>query len=419
MPKDLPAVKKVEINESNWASWSPLYVFPQLEELDNVWPDEYYHFDWVGLLRHCPNLHTVHTVFEQWDVIFALKSMKRRLRNLTLRNAGLDGPGWTENLELLGGCECLEGLALGFTFSDMAQCFTEETMTAFARGVQENGTSTKLSVQATVPWGEAVTGVAHILLDHLTPEETTFKSRLQTLVLDIYAYSQGLLSAMYYFICKNKSVEHLVLKYESAEGEGDNENTFDSMCCGFDVNETITTLDVTDCYLSHSNFDRLGRAVRDSAHLYKLLIDVSGHSGASLQPFFCQISERQSFLRLGGRFPLADPAVAECILEAVETSPFILSIDGLDSGPGNRSAYLLHTKIDYYLRLNQGGRQLVKAYPAPPLGFWSMVLASGSGHPDVLYHLLRSKPDLVAPTTHSLKRNATVMSDLSESAGEA
>lgn len=105
--------------------------------------------------------------------------------------------------------------------------------------------------------------------------------------------------------------------------------------------------------------------------------------------------------------------MAECILEAVKDSPFILSIRGLDSGTDDAAAELTFNRINYYLRFNQGGRHLVEVSPPPLAELWPTVLARSSEYPDVLYHLLRAKPDMgVASATSGLKREATGPSDL-------
>lgn len=57
--------------------------------------------------------------------------------------------------------------------------------------------------------------------------------------------------------------------------------------------------------------------------------------------------------------------------------------------------------VDFYLRLNRSGRRLLVRDPCVSQGLWPRILsktvdhASKEGAPDVLYYLLREKPELV------------------------
>jgi hypothetical protein len=52
-------------------------------------------------------------------------------------------------------------------------------------------------------------------------------------------------------------------------------------------------------------------------------------------------------------------------------------------------------KVEYYLRLNRAKRRILVAEPQVPLSFWSIVLGQSSSDPDVAFHLLQQRPDIV------------------------
>ena len=66
----------------------------------------------------------------------------------------------------------------------------------------------------------------------------------------------------------------------------------------------------------------------------------------------------------------------------------------------DRTAYLFHKDrtwrlVEFYLRLNRGKRRML-VEPGVPISLWPRVLEGISGNPQITYHMLRQKPEIIA-----------------------
>ena len=76
--------------------------------------------------------------------------------------------------------------------------------------------------------------------------------------------------------------------------------------------------------------------------------------------------------------------------------------DENSDGASNQSFTMpVEDDIDFFLRLNKSGRSLLHSKAPAPLSLWAEALAkannnqTAAGIPDVLYHLIRQKPDMI------------------------
>lgn len=66
----------------------------------------------------------------------------------------------------------------------------------------------------------------------------------------------------------------------------------------------------------------------------------------------------------------------------------------------DRTAYLFHKDrtwrlVEFFLRLNRGKRRML-VEPGVPISIWPRVLEGISGNPQITYHILRQKPEIIA-----------------------
>lgn len=66
----------------------------------------------------------------------------------------------------------------------------------------------------------------------------------------------------------------------------------------------------------------------------------------------------------------------------------------------DRTAYLFHKdrtwrQVEFFLRLNRGKRRML-VEPGVPISLWPRVLEGISGNPQITYHILRQKPEIIS-----------------------
>lgn len=194
---------------------------------------------------------------------------------------------------------------------------------------------------------------------------------------------------------RNRRIRELHLFGNSISAEGAR-----NLASSLKHNNTLETLILSFNNIGDDGARALGEALTVNTNLTKLWFPSNGIGYKGLQAFgdylpFMMVLEE---LHVGDFY---DSMAAEGLLEGLKRNTRLVALNIQSpiseiSGPSQ-----VEEELDFYLRLNKSGRSIFGVSPKKSLALWSLALEKANqnqheaGKPDILYHLLRSKPDVM------------------------
>jgi hypothetical protein len=163
-------------------------------------------------------------------------------------------------------------------------------------------------------------------------------------------------------------------------------------------NISLKTLILSFNDIGDEGIKALGNALIKNSTLTKLWFPSNGIGSDGLIAFGELLPEMKGLeqLNVGDFF---DAHAAYALLQGLKWNTR-LSVLYLQSPICESYGCTVEQEMDFFLRLNRSGRSLLQS-PSAPCSLWPVALAKANknrcedGSPDVLYHLLRQKPELV------------------------
>lgn len=393
-------IQKLELEGCRLASWSILRSFPDLQELvcRSVQVEEDAPIPWNDWfsrqLTKVNNLEflSMYTSNQGLEgLVLALTSENCALRSLSLT---LYPGDYYPSLRQLAQCSCLKRLRLE-SFDDPSALFqrtSTATVEALTQGLRLNDSLENLSIDAIDAAGsDAIFGCL------------TGHAPLRMLVLDRVVVNTA--PALLRLLRQSSlTTLHWINSAITAEG-------LNALCDGLGGERSVPFhLNLLNSTLPEGGLVRLGELFTSSSRLKHLSFG-SDEATRKLWPFgrerksinrddllrfFTNLSTTALRTHIDARVAIKDAQLAATILEAVKSNPSIIAMDNLGMAP---QLFLLNAEIQHFVACNRAGRLLLTTTPAPSMGFWPLVLERSTESPGVLYHFLRSKPDLVKDGT--------------------
>jgi Ran GTPase-activating protein (RanGAP) involved in mRNA processing and transport len=167
-------------------------------------------------------------------------------------------------------------------------------------------------------------------------------------------------------------------------------------------NASLNTLILSFNNIGDRGAEALANSLKVNVSLTKLSFASNGIGKQGLKVFGHLLPQMKGLEQLdAGDF--YDAIAAEALLEGLKFNTRLSVLYFQSPISECLGSSTVEDELDFYIRLNKSGRSLLHT-PQGPASIWSAALAKANvnqselGSPDVLYHLLREKPDLMEAT---------------------
>lgn len=158
----------------------------------------------------------------------------------------------------------------------------------------------------------------------------------------------------------------------------------------------LDSLRLANCQLGDTGVAALAKALELNSGLDEIVLPFNRFGDDGAAAIGSSLPQWKALLSLQIQFNLFSEKGFERIIEGLSYNFILKSMYLLNAGPSNNSIDEMFQRMQYYLRLNRGGRRAVN--DSPPRGLWPTVLARANKvySSDGVFFLLRERPDIIA-----------------------
>jgi Leucine Rich repeat len=222
-----------------------------------------------------------------------------------------------------------------------------------------------------------------------------YNDTVEYLSLDFNNFGVRGMQAISAMLRKNRRIREMHLFGNSINAEG-----AQVLSDALRHNGTLEALILSFNSIGDDGAQALGEALTVNTALTKLWFPSNdiGHQG--LQAFGDCLPSMKALeeLHVGDFF---DSMAVEGLLEGLKRNTRLVTLNMQSPISEISGASPVEEELDFYLRLNKSGRSILQSSPKHSLALWPMAFEKANqnkheaGNPDVLYHMLRAKPDVM------------------------
>lgn len=161
---------------------------------------------------------------------------------------------------------------------------------------------------------------------------------------------------------------------------------------------SLSSLRLSSCHLGDAGVKVLAQALEHNTYLEEIVLPFNRFGDEGAKAIGESLPKWIGLTSLQIQFNLFSENGFEMIVEGLSKNFYLKSMYLLNAGPSNRHIDTMFQKMQYFVRLNKGGRRVLNEKKSLRPALWPTVLARANKAyaPDAIFFLLRERPDIVS-----------------------